>query len=72
MIGLLRAIFDALRLMLAGQQELWDRAAKDKADLDTQLAAQSAAIEHLRALIEDDSIPTTVGAPTFTPTGGNS
>ena len=62
MIALLRAI-------LANLLELISSESAAKADIDSQLAAQSAAIEHLRVLIEGDSIPTAVGAPTFTPGG---
>ena len=60
MIGILRAILEALGRVLANQQ---DAAIKAQANAD--------AIEHLRVLIEGDSIPTKVGDPTFTATGGN-
>lgn len=78
MIALLRAIFDALRRVLENQDEASEQAVADKVDLDAQIAvvvaqltALSAAIEHIRSLVEDsDEIPTAVGAPTFTATGG--
>lgn len=66
MIALLRSILGALAQLIAGQAAAAELAVSNKASLDLQLAAQSAAIEHLRALIEDDAIPTTVGVPTFT------
>lgn len=56
MIGLLLAILAAVERLLGGQT-----------DIESQLAAQAAAIEHLRVLIEGDTIPTSVGQPTFTP-----
>ena len=69
MIGLLRALLTALVQLVSGEEAAADLAVSNKASLDLQLAAQSAAIEHLRALIEDDSVPTAVGAPTFIPGG---
>ena len=62
MIGLLHAVLRALAAILEGQ----DRAALQAA-VDT--AAVLAAVEHVRSLIEDDTLPAEVGAPTFTPTG---
>ena len=71
MIGFLRAILEALRDLAMGQKSLSDQVNAFQGDIDTQLAAQTAAIEHLRELIEGDEIPATVGTPTFTITGGN-
>jgi len=70
MIGFLRAILEALRDLAMGQKSLSDQVNTFQGDMDTQLAAQGAAIEHLRVLIEGDELPATVGPPTFTPTGG--
>jgi hypothetical protein len=66
MIGLLRAIFEALHEVLTGQDSAAELAVSNKASTDLQLAALSAAIEHLRTLVEDDTIPTTITPPTFT------
>ena len=75
MLGLLRAILDALRNLRRGQDELTlqmeAQIAALRADLTDQFTATDAMIEHLRELIEGDDIPVNVGAPTFTPTGGN-
>lgn len=71
MISLLRAIFNALNEVLAGQDAAAQQAASDLAELNTQLADLSAAVEHLRVLIEDDSIIAVVGVPTFTVTGAS-
>jgi hypothetical protein len=70
MIALLRAILEALRDLGMGQKSLSDQMNAFQGDIDSQLAAQTAAIEHLRVLIEGDEIPVNVGTPTFTPTGG--
>lgn len=77
MLRSLRAIFAALIEVLDSQREAAAQAAADKADLDaqiaavgSQLAALSAAVEHIRSLVEDsDEIPAAVGAPTFIATG---
>ena len=81
MIGLLHAIFDVLLRVLARQDEAAEQAASDlsatidriasaSASAEARLEALSAAVEHLRVLIEDsDNLPAVVGAPTFTPTG---
>jgi hypothetical protein len=75
MIGFLRAILEALRDLAMGQKSLSDQVNAFQGDIDTTLAAQAAAIEHLRVLIEGDELPATVGVPTFAitsiPTGGN-
>lgn len=70
MISLLRAILQALLDIIANQKASTAQVADLGTDLGARLTAQSAAIEHLRVLIEDDSIPIVVGTPTFTPTGG--
>jgi hypothetical protein len=70
MIGFLRAILEALGKILAGQNAASDQVATLESSMDTQLAAQAAAIEHLGVLIEGDELPATVGTPTFTITGG--
>lgn len=71
MIGWLRAIFAAVERVLGGQAEAERQAAADLSDLTSQLTSLSAAVEHLRVLIEDsDPSPAVVGAPTFTPTQG--
>lgn len=70
MIGFLRAILDALVRVLTGQEEAEAALVQFRADIDDQLATQSAAIEHLRLLIEGDELPAVVGVPTFQPTGG--
>jgi hypothetical protein len=67
MIGFLRAILDALVRVLTGQAEAKADLDQLRADIDDQLASQSAAIEHLRELIEGDELPAAVGVPTFTP-----
>lgn len=70
MIGLLRAILVVVN-ELFGQEVETTQAIHDlRVDIDSTFTAQAAAIEHLRALIEGDSIPIQVGTPTFTPTGG--
>jgi hypothetical protein len=71
MIGLLRAILNAVERLLAGQSEAERQASADKVSLDAQLAELSAAVEHLRVLVEGDTLIAAVGAPTFTPTGGS-
>jgi hypothetical protein len=79
MLGYLRAIFAALVAVLDNQRAATEQAAADKADLDAQIAAVgkqlvalSAAVEHIRSLVEDsDEIPAAVGAPTFIATGGH-
>ena len=77
MFGWLRAIFAALGEVIAGQVRAAEQAAADRAALDAGLAdvharqqALDAAIEHLRELIEGDTLVASVGTPTFTPTGG--
>lgn len=79
MIGFLRAILDRLASVLNRQEEAEADLTQFRADIDDQLAAVRAAqqqaldaIEHVRVLIEGDELPAAVGAPTFTPTGGNS
>lgn len=69
MISLLRAIFNALNEVLNGQDAAAKQAAADLAELQSQLGKLAAAVEHLRVLIEDDTIIATVGPPTFTETG---
>lgn len=71
MIGLLYAILCAVRDILRGQDAAAAQAADDLSSLTNQLADLSAAVEHLRVLVEGDEIVTAVGAPTFTPTGGS-
>ena len=78
MIGFLRAILRALHDLAMGQASLSDQLnvfegdvdttlVALRADLEAQFTATDAMIEHLRVLIEDDDLPATVGAPTFTP-----
>ena len=80
MIGLLRAILNALRDLAMGQKSLSDQMNAFEGDIDTslvalradltdQFTATDAMIEHLRVLIEGDDLPVNVNAPTFTPTG---
>lgn len=69
MIGLLRAAIRALELVLGGQESAARQAADDRGAILAALASQAAAVEHLRDLIEGDTLPAAVGAPTFTPTG---
>jgi hypothetical protein len=77
MILLLRAIFAALGQVLTGQDRAAAQAASDKADtnarldaLEAHLAELSAAVEHLRVLVEGDTLIAAVGAPAFTPAAG--
>jgi hypothetical protein len=69
-IGFLRAILEATRLLRTGQKLLSDQMYAFQGEMDDQLATQAAAIEHLRVLIEGDELPAVVGVPTFT-SGGN-
>jgi len=71
MIGFLRAIFDALVRVLNTQAEVRAQITFLQADMDDQLATQSAAIEYLRELIEGDNLPAIVNPPTFSATGDN-
>jgi hypothetical protein len=67
--GLLRAIASALRLVLDRQGECARRQAEDRAAIEARLDALAAAVEHIRAVLEADSVPAYVGEPTFTPGG---
>ncbi len=67
MIGLLHQILDAVRRVLAGQQSAEDSATTRQDALEARLSDLSAAVEHLRVLVEGDTTPTAVGVPTFTP-----
>jgi hypothetical protein len=71
MIAILRAILDALGKVLAGQTAASDQVATLESSMDAQFKAQADSIEHLRILIEGDSIPTVVGPPTFTSSNGS-
>jgi len=67
MIGWLRAIFAAVEQVLGGQAAAEQRAAADLAETAARLDVLSAAVDHIRSLIEDsDTSPAVVGAPTFT------